>query len=174
MEPTKTLSCLRQLLDEDVSRLIGAETALRHHLAGWLSTNHYLSLDLVLQKYLDATEEHIEKLGSFLEVERMPSGHTSSSIMMAYIEEINDKLAHCTCPEVKEACLLAGIQAINHFKISAYGTAAAFAITLNLKHAAGIFHQAETDEKDIDGRLSHLARHEINLKAKAPILLTNT
>ena len=39
-------------------------------------------------------------------------------------------------------------------------------------HAA-IFHKAEINEKQIDDRLSQLAEHEINIKAKAPIELTD-
>ena len=174
MEPTKTLSGLRHLLDEDSTRLIGAESVLRHHMTEWLRTNHYLSLNMVLQNYLDIIEEHIEKLNAFLEVEQMPSEYISSRVMQGYIDEINEKLVQCTAQEVKEACLLAGIQSICHYKISSYGTAAAFAIALELKHAASIFHQAESDEKDVDQRLSHLAQHEINMKAKAPFLLTDS
>ena len=37
---------------------------------------------------------------------------------------------------------------------------------------AGVFHEAEVNEKQIDDRLSQLAEHEINFKAKAPIVLT--
>ena len=37
-------------------------------------------------------------------------------------------------------------------------------------HAA-IFHEAEVGEKQIDDRLTQLAEHEINSRAKAPILL---
>jgi hypothetical protein len=33
-------------------------------------------------------------------------------------------------------------------------------------------HEAEVNEKQIDDRLSQLAEHEINIKAKAPIALT--
>ena len=73
--------------------------------------------------------------------------------------------------EVKDACLLACIQAINHYKISSYGTAAAFAIALGMEKAAAVFHEAEINEKHIDDRLSQLAEYEVNTKAKTPILL---
>ena len=59
----------------------------------------------------------------------------------------------------------------NHFKISTYGTAAAFANALNMEKQASVFHEAEVNEKQIDDRLSQLAEHEINIKAKAPIEL---
>ena len=91
--------------------------------------------------------------------------------MKAFIEEANERLSNCTDAEVKDACLLASIQVINHFKISSYGTAAAFSNALGMEKAAAVFHEAEINEKQIDDRLSQLAQHEINIKAKAPIVL---
>jgi ferritin-like metal-binding protein YciE len=87
------------------------------------------------------------------------------------IDETEEKLNICKDFQVKDACLLASIQSINHYKISTYGTAAAFANTLGMEDQAAVFHQAEVKEKQIDVRLSQLAEHEINLKALAPLLL---
>lgn len=87
------------------------------------------------------------------------------------IEETNEKLVNCTCLQVKDACLLEGIQSINHFKISAYGTAAAFAGAVGLDKSEEKFYQAMQDEQIIDEGLSHLAAHDINVKALAPIAL---
>jgi ferritin-like metal-binding protein YciE len=92
-------------------------------------------------------------------------------IMQAFIEETEEKLASCSDTEVKDACLLACIQDINHYKISTYGTAAAFATDLGLDDAAVIFRELEINEKHIDDRLSQLAEHEINIKAKATLAL---
>jgi len=37
--------------------------------------------------------------------------------------------------------------------------------------AAELFHEAEANEKQIDDRLTQLAEHEINVKAKTPAVL---
>ncbi|WP_369127538.1 DUF892 family protein [Terrimonas pollutisoli] len=42
------------------------------------------------------------------------------------------------------------MQAINHYKISIYGTAAAFTKALGNDKAATLFHEAEVNEKKID------------------------
>ena len=108
----------------------------------------------------------------FFEEEKIISLSLTNRVMRAFIEEAEEKLANCADAEVKDACLLACIQAINHFKISTYGTAAAFANALGMEKQAAVFHEAEVNEKQIDDRLSQLAEYEINTKAKAPILLT--
>jgi ferritin-like metal-binding protein YciE len=92
--------------------------------------------------------------------------------MEAFILETSEKLSRCTDPEVRDACLLEGIQQINHYKICGYGTAAAYATTLDLENESRMFREAEINEKQIDDRLSQLAEHEVNRLARAPIVLT--
>ena len=124
-----------------------------------------------MQKYLEFVEQHSKKIEEFLKEEKISSLGLTNRVMQAFIEEVNERLSDCTDPEVKDACLLAGIQVINHFKISTYGTAAAFSNALGMEKVAALFHEAEINEKQIDDRLSQLAQNEINIKAKAPILL---
>ncbi|CAN5322118.1 hypothetical protein BH09BAC6_BH09BAC6_15050 [soil metagenome] len=171
METNNNISCLRQLLDEDTSRFISAEVQLKNNLNKWIVKETSVAFKIILHEYIDLMGQHIRMLESFCEAERINSLSLSNRVMKAYIDETNEKLSVCTCPEVKDACLLAAIQGINHFKISAYGTAAAFANTLELGKAAALFHKAELNEKSIDERLSFLAENDINPKAKSAILL---
>jgi hypothetical protein len=41
-----------------------------------------------------------------------------------------------------------------------------------MEKQAAVFYEAEINEKQIDDRLSQLAQFEINVKAKAPIVIT--
>jgi ferritin-like metal-binding protein YciE len=125
----------------------------------------------VLQKYQAQVSHHIENFNTFFEKEEISSLSISNTIMHALIGEINEKITFCTDHEVKDACLLAGIQEINHYKISMYGTAAAFARMLENEEAARIFHDAEINEKQIDDRLTQLAEFEVNKKARSPLAL---
>lgn len=166
-----TLGTLHNLLDYDVSKFTSAEIELKNSLSGWINKAGSLKLKAVLQKYLEMIQDHVVKMESFFEEEAITSVSLSNRIMLAYIAETNEKLSSCTDPAVKDACLLACVQAINHFKISNYGTAAAFAKALEMEKQAAVFHEAEINEKQIDDRLSQLAEHEINPSAKTPHVL---
>lgn len=166
-----TLGTLHSLLDYDVSKFTSAEIELKNSLPGWINKAGSLKLKAVLQKYLEMIQEHVVKMESFFDEEAITSVSLSNRIMLAYIAETEEKLNSCTDPAVKDACLLACVQAINHFKISTYGTAAAFAKALEMEKQAAIFHEAEVNEKQIDDRLSQLAEHEINTSAKTPHIL---
>ena len=170
-ENNKTITTLHNLLDYDARKFTSAEIQLKNSLPEWINKAGSLQLKTVLQKYLDFVQEHVQKMDSFFEEEKFSSLSLTNRVMWAFIEEAEEKLANCTDAAIKDACLLACIQAINHFKISTYGTAAAFANALDMEKHAAVFHEAEVNEKHIDDRLSQLAEHEINIKAKAPILL---
>lgn len=168
IETKPVISCLRELLDEDTSRLFSAELQLKNSISGWVSKDSSVSLKILMQEYLDVIEQHIRLLERFGESEKNLPANRVNRIMKVYIEQADEKLAACASPAVKDACLLAAIQGINHFKISVYGTAAAFAGTIGLQSAGLLFHQAELEEKEMDERLSFLAEHELNRKANVP------
>lgn len=166
-----SMSNLRHLLDHDAQKFISAEVQLKNSLNEWINTATSVQLKNVLQRYLDFVLEHLHKMDLFVEEELINAISMNNKVMQALIEDANEKLAHCGDAEVKDACLLAAVQIINHNKISMYGTAAAFARSLGMEEQAAVFHEAEVNEKQIDDRLSQLAEHEINIKARAPIVL---
>ncbi|MFM7839937.1 MAG: ferritin-like domain-containing protein, partial [Chitinophagaceae bacterium] len=147
------------------------EALLERSLGQWIERAHAESFKGVLQKYRALVKEHVAQLDEFILKEDITSVELSNRVMKAFLDETEDTLRRCGDPEVKDAYLLMSVQGINHYKISAYGTAAAFANALGMFPQATVFHKAEVNEKQIDDRLSQLAEYEINAKAKAPILI---
>lgn len=168
---TIKIATLHDLLDFEARRYTSAEIILQKHLHDWIGMAGSLKLKAVLRKYDEFISDHIQKFERFFEEDNISSLSLENKLMEAYISDLNEKLECCTDAEVRDACLLAGIQAVNHFKISYYGTAAAFANTLGKQAHAAIFHEAEAREKQIDDRLSQLAEFEINRKAKPRVIL---
>ena len=171
VQENQTISTLHQLLDYEAGKFISAEHQLSHELQQWINIACSAKLKTVLQRYQHDIENQLLQMDEFIKQESLLSVRLNSRIMKAYIDDTNETLLNCSDAEVKDACLLASVQLINHYKISAYGTAAAFANALEMEKAAQFFHQAEVNEKQIDDRLSQLALYEINSRAKAPITL---
>lgn len=172
MTDNNNITTLHDLLDFDGKKFISAEVQLKKILPHWLNVAGSVKLKTVLQKYAIFIDQHIENMNTFYEEDHINSLSLYNKIMEGFISETEEKLGRCTDAAVKDACLLAGIQSINHFKISIYGTAAAFADLMGLERTSVVFHEASVNEKQIDDRLTQLARFEINNKAKAPIELT--
>ncbi len=167
----QTITTLSDLLDYDIRKFTVAEIQLKTSLPEWINKASTLKLKAILQRYLDLINQHVQKLAIFIDEEKINSLSLNNQVMHAFVAEAEERFSNCTDVSIKDACLLASIQAINHFKISTYGTAAAFANALGMDKQAAFFHEAEVNEKQIDDRLSQLAEHEINNKAKAPVEL---
>ncbi|MFM2137698.1 MAG: hypothetical protein RJA57_5 [Bacteroidota bacterium] len=162
---------LHELLDLDARRFSHAEVQLRQQLPGWIDEASSLKLKEVLRRYLEQVNRHIDRFNAFIATEGIRSLHNQSRVMSAFLEEAAEKRACCSDTEVRDACLLASIQLINHYKISLYGTAAAYATALEMPDAAALFREAEANEKQVDDRLTQLALFEINPKARNPVLI---
>ncbi len=165
------IQTLHQLLDYQAAKFTAGEVLLKKNLAEWINQSGSLQFKIVLQKYLDLVQEHVQKMETFIEDEKINSLDIGDRVMKAFVEEANEQMNCCTDREVKDACLLACVQGINHFKISIYGTAAAYAKALDKEKAAITFHEMEVNEKQIDDRLSQLAEYEINSRARTPIVI---
>lgn len=171
MKTDSTIATLHNLLDHNAGKFTCGEILLKKQLPEWISKTRSLQLNQVLRKYLDMVDGHIQKIEIFFAEENFTSLSLINPVMQAFIDEANETLGNCSDAEVYDACLLASIQGINHYKISTYGTAAAFAGDLGLEKFAVIFHELEINEKQIDDRLSQLAKYEINKQAEPPIAL---
>ncbi|WGQ09837.1 DUF892 family protein [Pedobacter gandavensis] len=171
MEAKNNITTLHHLLDYEISRFISAEVELKSSLGKWTNQAESLQLKSVLLKYHDFIDQHITGIENFIDKEQIGIMAISNPVMLALINDTDECLSFCSNSETKDACLLACVQVINHYKIATYGTASAHAGLLELAVDAGIFHEAEINEKHIDDRLSQLAKYEINMKAKSPISL---
>lgn len=168
---SKSITTLHDLLDYNAQKFAAAEVVLRNNLPAWINKAGSVKLKLVLQRYLDLVTEHVDKLSSFITAEEINSLSLSNKIMLAFVDETNEKIKDCTNHDVTDACLVSCIQGMNHFKISFYGTAAAFAKELEMERFSKLFHDMEVNEKQIDERLTELAVLGINSEAEVPIVL---
>ncbi len=168
----QNVTTLHDLLDYDLRRLLGAEAQLKSSLPGWINKAVSIKLKGVMQKYQGFVEDHLQKMETILQDEKIEAFHFGNRVMEAIIAETEEQMEAATDTAVRDVGLLAAVQLINHYKISTYGTATAFANALGMTQAATVLHEAEINEKQIDDRLSQLAEHEINMKAISPILLS--
>ncbi|MGY4386462.1 ferritin-like metal-binding protein YciE [Pedobacter sp. UYP24] len=172
MEANLSINNLQELLDLNTSQFSSAEIELKRKLIEWANNVSSMQLKMILKKYINFTTQHLQRMDDFVEKEKINSESRTNPIMLAFINVIDEKSAACKNPEVKDACLLAGVQSICHFKISSYGTAASFAKLAGLEKFASIFYESEVNEKHIDDELTQLATYEINANAMKPLSLT--
>lgn len=137
--------------------------ALKEHLR--ISENQKKRLDEVL-KLLGEGEENTggeEKKGLF---SRLFGSGTKCKAMEGLIEEGNKIMGEDMNEEVMDAAIIASAQKIEHYEISGYGTARAYARQLNLKEVVRLLEQTLNEEYEADERLSKLALGDVNIDAE--------
>lgn len=82
------------------------------------------------------------------------------------IREARDLAARCKVSQVIDAGLITSIQHINHYEMAGYGTAIAYAKTLDKHDVAELLLQTLREEKSADEELSRIAEDKINVEAK--------
>jgi len=169
METNSTILCLHKLFNTDIKKFLSAEAELKSALSLWATNSMAGSFRTLLLDYQDVIQGHIEKLNGLIVKEQITTVPILNKVMLALIYEANEATSVCKYQEVKDACLLGGVQNIIHWKIGSYGTAATFASTLELEGIASVFHQLVKNEKYFDERLTHLAKHNINNLAVEPL-----
>lgn len=161
---------LSDLLALEAGRIMEGEKFLVQALPTWIRKTFSSQLRDILIQYQTYIEHHAEEMNNFFLQKSIISSVGRNRVIRALIDDANEKLRRCADPEIYDACLLAAIQEINHYKISIYGTVTAYFNQLAQRDTAGIFLRAEKDEKRIDEQLSFLAQADINELAKAPVI----
>jgi ferritin-like metal-binding protein YciE len=164
---TTTINTLNQLLNEELSTLLGVELKLKEILPTWIDKTHHLLLKNLLRDYLYHVSRHADHLKDYSLSETEGIYHLPEKFVNYFISEVNQRIENCSY-EILDAYLLASIQTVNHLKISHYGTVAAWSQLLELGETSLMLHDASINEKHYDERLGELARREINNKARAP------
>jgi ferritin-like metal-binding protein YciE len=180
MEP---INDLNELLKHELKDLYSAETQLVDALPLMAEAASDAKLKKAFRDHLAVTKEHkkrLDKIQELLGEERISSdnkgffaklfgseeGDTHCKAMEGLIKEANSLMKENMAPEVMDAALIAAAQKVEHYEISSYGTARAFALQLNMPDVAKILTSTLDEEYFADDSLTKLALNGINEEAE--------
>jgi ferritin-like metal-binding protein YciE len=157
---------LRELLVEELKDLYSAETQLTKALPKVAKNATDPQLKRAIESHLKETEGHVERLEKIFEqLDESPKGKTCEG-MKGLITEADERIKEGGVPAVLDAGLIADAQRVEHYEISAYGSARTFANLLGEKQIVTLLEATLKEEKAADQKLTSLAEG-INVEAKA-------
>jgi ferritin-like metal-binding protein YciE len=153
---------LEDLFHEGLKDLYYAErkilTALPK-MAGAVNSNE---LRAAFEKHVKETEGQVQRLQKvFRMIKQEPKGKTCPAIL-GLVEEGQEVMEEFEDSAAKDAGLLGGAQAVEHYEIARYGTLIAWAEQLGMTDAAQLLQQTLEEEKKTDQALTKLAEAVIN------------
>ena len=114
-------------------------------------------LQRMFSEHLEQTERHLERLEEVIASSPSPVPDDPSDAMRGLIREAN-RIIHAEGPgEVKDVALVAAAQRVEHYEISAYGTARALADQLDQGDARRLLSETLEEETKADEILTKLA-----------------
>ncbi len=93
--------------------------------------------------------------------------------MEGLIKETIELVERSEEAHIKDAAIIVAMQYFKHFEIAVYGTICSFANILGFADIESKLHISLVEEKEIDNKLSKLAKESVNGKAVSPILISS-
>jgi ferritin-like metal-binding protein YciE len=178
-----TLVNLRNLLDHEIEDLYSAEQQIIEALPLMAENATDRELKRALKEHLRVTKEQKKRLDQVKKILKKESGEAEGSSsflerifggsegtkckgMEGLIKEGQKVMGEDMEPSVKDAAIIAASQKIEHYEISGYGTARAYAKELGLREVERLLAATLKEEYTADKMLNVLALNKVNLKAE--------
>jgi Mn-containing catalase len=150
---------LRELLIDQMQDLLHAETQLTAALPKMAEAAHHPKLKEAFQKHLTQTETHVERLRKVFENLGEKAEPKTCKAMMGLVEEGKETIAEGKEKEplAADLALIAAAQRVEHYEISAYGTARCLARQLGKREAARLLSHTLGEEESADFLLTAIS-----------------
>jgi ferritin-like metal-binding protein YciE len=173
MEP---LVNLKDLLHHEIDDLYSAEEQIIEALPTMVEKATDRELKKALNEHLRITREQkkrLDKVRGLLKIEEERKGLLQRIFgsgkckgTEGLIKEGEKMMGEDMDPKVKDAAIIASAQKIEHYEISGYGTARAYARQLGLTQVANLLETTLNEEYKSDDMLTSLALNKVNLEAE--------
>lgn len=173
---------LKDLLKHEILDLYSAEEQIIEGLPKMIDKASDAELKEALNNHLQVTMTHKERLDEIKKVlldedtTKEDNGFFSNLFGGAnsvtckgtegLIKEAEKMMGEDMTAEVMDAAIIAAAQKIEHYEISGYGTARAYAQELGLDYVASLLMQTLNEEYEADDSLTELAVGQLNIEAE--------
>ena len=153
------MSQLKELLVEQLQDLLHAETQLTGALPKMAEAAHHPKLKEAFEKHLTQTEGHLERLRGAFGLLGEKAEPRPCKAMMGLVEEGKETIKEGAGkkPLVADLALIAAAQRVEHYEISAYGTARCLARQIGEVDCARLLAHTLGEEESADFLLSALS-----------------
>ena len=157
---------LKELFIEQVRDLYNSEKQQLEILPELRNRVVVDELQQAIDKYIDETKEHINRLENVFNNLNLTAGGEKCEAMEGLINETVHLAERSADSEVLDAGIITSLQRINHYEMAGYGSACAFAKELGHSEISETLHKTLEEAKNMDLHLTRLAKENVNERAK--------
>ena len=160
-----SLETMQDLLLHQLRDIYSAEQQLVKALPKMQEKASTEDLAAAFRDHLAETENQVSRLEEIFEILGERAGGTKCKAMEGLIEEAQEILDEDGTESVIDAGIIAAAQRVEHYEVSAYGSAKAFAALLGLSEVVKLLNESQQEETAADKKLSLIATTEVNARA---------
>ncbi len=164
---SKDIKTLNDLFVHTLKDIYYAENQIVKALPDMIKKATDAGLKQGFTAHLQETKGHVQRLEQVFKLHGVKIEGIDCPAIDGIIEETNDIAGEVADKQVLDAALIAAGQAVEHYEITRYGTLIAWAKQLGRADCASLLEQNLNEEKAADAKLTMLAEHGVNAKAKA-------
>lgn len=165
---------LKDLLIDELHDLLSSEEQIVEALPDMVSASESADLKEAFESHLKETRGQVRRLEKIFKLLKVEKKEKFCKGTKGLIEECKEVLKDFkTKSPIRDAALISKAQRIEHYEISAYGTARTFASELDLDEVADLLKETLDEEANADKKLTKIAeggffKTGINLQASMP------
>ncbi|MHC2992553.1 hypothetical protein OB13_13540 [Pontibacter sp. HJ8] len=160
------LRSLEDLLRHEIRELCQVEDQLIEAMPEMARSAGDQLLKMALENHLEETKLQRQRLDHICQMMGIElNADKGASPIKGMLKLSTELMAVDATPEAIDAGLIAASQKIEHYEISAYGTAAHYAERLGHLEVAALLRQTLDEEKMADTKLNEIAKNSVNIKA---------
>jgi ferritin-like metal-binding protein YciE len=156
---------LKEHLVEELRDLLDAEQQLTRALPRLAAAAATPKLRAAFEKHLGETRQHVERLNQALSALGESPRPKRCDGMRGLLIEGNAHLSSAPKGALRDAMLIASSQKVEHYEMSAYGTARTYAEVLGRGDVARLLDDTLQEEKTADLTLTEIAESTVNHRA---------
>jgi ferritin-like metal-binding protein YciE len=156
-----TKPTLAKLLEDQLKDLYSAETQLTKALPKMAKKASFDGLKQAILDHLEETKDQVDRLNQIAEILGLKLSGKKCKAMEGLVEEGSEVLEADGPGPIIDAALIAAAQRVEHYEISAYGSARALAERLEHGDIVRLLQETLEEELAADEKLSLISLEEI-------------
>jgi ferritin-like metal-binding protein YciE len=155
------LPSIARLLEDQLKDIYSAETQLVKALPKMAKKASSKALKEAITSHLEETKHQVERLGEIGQTLSIKLAGKKCKAMEGLIEEGAEVLEAEGPGPVIDSALIAAAQRVEHYEMSAYGSACALARRLGHEDVVGLLHETLEEESAADEKLTAISEEVI-------------
>ena len=166
---------VKDLLVDELHDILSSEEQIIAALPGMAKASNSAELKKAFESHLKETKGQVKRLEKIFKILKEERKEKFCKGTKGLIQEGKDVLKEMKKSPARDAAIISKAQRIEHYEISAYGTARAFAQEIELENVATLLQETLDEEENADKKLTSISEggllkevNDASLKAKSP------